>query len=115
MAYLSAQQVSNEPVLCSLGYSNSYSGLSAGLVFLGGIVGSIVCGLLFNACPRLKARAILVSKALMFPLAGVMVALVFLLQMSSMEIPIALAYAAAGFLAIGYLCMEWKSSVEMIA
>lgn len=37
--YLSAQQIKNEPIMCSLGYSNFFSGLTASLVFIGGIVG----------------------------------------------------------------------------
>ncbi len=37
--YVSAQQIKNEPIMCSLGYSNAFSGVTAALVFVGGIVG----------------------------------------------------------------------------
>ncbi len=48
MGYVSALQIKHESVMCSLGYSNAFSGFSAALVFFGGIVGSIVIGFLFS-------------------------------------------------------------------
>lgn len=101
MAYISAQQLSNEPVMCSLGYSNSFSGLSAGLVFVGGIFGSIFFGIFFNRFSWLKDKSIMASKVLMLPLAIMMTALVFLLQYSGMEAAIVAVYFGVGFFAIG--------------
>ena len=48
MGYLSALQMKNEPILCSLGYSNEFSGLCGALIFIGGIFGSIVLGYMFS-------------------------------------------------------------------
>ena len=101
MAYISAQQISNEPILCSLGYSNSFSGASAGLVFLGGILGSIAFGLSFHRIPYLKDNIVITSKVMMLPLAVIMVGLIFLMQLPDMQVAIAAVYFAVGFFAIG--------------
>ena len=101
MAYISAQQISNEPILCSLGYSNSFSGASASLVFIGGILGSVGFGLLFHRVSLLKEKAVPASKVMMLPLAAIVVLIPFLLKMPRMQIPISAAYFGVGFFAIG--------------
>ena len=40
--YVSAIQIKNEAMMCSLGYSNEFSGLSAAATFVGGIAGKVV-------------------------------------------------------------------------
>ena len=101
MAYISAQQISNEPILCSLGYSNSFSGASASLVFLGGILGSVSFGLMFHRVSLLKENIVLASKVMMFPLGAIVVSLAFLLTMPDMQAVISALYFGVGFFAIG--------------
>ena len=101
MAYISAQQISNEPILCSLGYSNSFSGIGASLVFLGGILGSVSFGMMFHHISLLKENVIFASKIMMFPLAAIMVALTFLMRMPDMQAAISAMYFGVGFFAIG--------------
>ena len=101
MAYISAQQISNEPILCSLGYSNAFSGASASLVFLGGILGSVSLGMMFHHISLLKENVIFASKIMMFPLAAIMVALTFLMRMPDMQAAISAMYFGVGFFAIG--------------
>ena len=101
MAYISAQQISNEPILCSLGYSNSFSGASASLVFLGGILGSVSFGLMFHRVNFLKENTVLASKVMMFPLGAIVVSLAFLLTMPDMQAVISALYFGVGFFAIG--------------
>ena len=101
MAYISAQQISNEPILCSLGYSNAFSGASASLVFLGGILGSVSFGMMFHHISLLKENIVFASKVMMFPLAAVMVALAFLLQMPDVPAAISVMYFGVGFFTIG--------------
>ena len=101
MAYISAQQISNEPILCSLGYSNSFSGASASLVFLGGILGSVSFGLMFHRVSLLKENTVLASKVMMFPLGAIVVSLAFLLTMPDMQAVISALYFGVGFFAIG--------------
>ncbi len=45
MGYISALETVTEEIMCSLGYSNYFSGLCAALVFIGGLVGSFIFGL----------------------------------------------------------------------
>ena len=101
MAYISAQQISNEPILCSLGYSNSFSGASASLVFLGGILGSVSFGMMFHRVNFLKENSVLASKVMMFPLGAIVVSLAFLLTMPDMQAVISALYFGVGFFAIG--------------
>ena len=97
MGFISSQQIKNEPILCSLGYSNSFSGLSAALVFVGGIFGSIIIGYLFSYV----RNQICCSKWLCMPLALVMVGMTLVMQMSQIEPLLALVYFLMGFFAIG--------------
>ena len=101
MAYLSAQQITNEPILCSLGYTNSFSGASASLVFLGGILGSVCFGLMFQHIPLLKENTVFASKVMILPLVVILVALAFLLTMPDMQAAISCMYFGVGFFAIG--------------
>ena len=45
MGYISALETVTEEIMCSLGYSNYFSGLCGALLFVGGLVGSFIFGL----------------------------------------------------------------------
>ena len=97
MGYVSALQIKNEPIMCSLGYSNYTSGLCASMIFIGGVFGSIVFGYLLS-CMK---NSIQVTKLLCLPLMAIMIILMLVLQQPGMATSIAITYAFFGFLAIG--------------
>ena len=100
MGYLSAQQIKNEPIMCALGYTNWFSGLSASLVFVGGIVGSIILGLVFIRIP-VGARQLLAAKLLLLPLIGLLVAMIFVMRIPNLTPAVVVVYTLMGLLSIG--------------
>ena len=78
MGFLNAQQSKNETILCSLGYSNAFSGSSAALVFLGGILGSFVIGYFVTRISNDKVHAFL--KACCIPVGATLLVLIFLIK-----------------------------------
>ena len=100
MGYLSAQQIKNEPSMCSLGYTHWFSGLSASLVFVGGIVGSIILGLVFIRIPG-GQRQLLVAKLLLLPLVGLLVAMIFVMRIPNLTTVVVAVYSLMGLLSIG--------------
>ena len=108
MGYISAVQIKNEPVLCSLGYKNGFSGFSAASIFIGGFVGSALIGYLFSY----TKNAVRASKLLCAPLSGVIFGLVFVCKMSDVEPLIGLLYTLLGFFAIGMYPALLEFAVE---
>jgi hypothetical protein len=98
MGFLSTLQIKNEPILCAKGYSNWFSGLSAALVFGGGIVGAAILGSLLS---WITEKSVFCSKVLCVPLAATMVLQVFVLRTSGVDWAVAVDYFMLGFFAIG--------------
>ena len=99
MGFLNAQQSKNETILCSLGYSNTFSGTSAALVFIGGIIGSFAIGFVLT---RIQRENILVFlKICCLPVGAILLLLIFLLQIPNQHYSIAFLYLFLGFFTIG--------------
>ena len=100
MGYLSAQQIKNEPIMCSLGYENWFSGLSASLVFIGGIIGSIVLGFVFLRIPA-GQKQLWVTKILLLPLVGFLLGMIFVMIIPDLTPAVVILYTFMGFISIG--------------
>jgi ABC-type glycerol-3-phosphate transport system permease component len=105
-----------QPIMCSLGYSNSFSGVAAALVFIGGVVGSVILG---AAVAFVGARSknpatstVCLAKTLCLPLAAVMAALVAVMRRPNIESAVASLNFALGFLAMGMYPTLLEFSVE---
>ena len=97
MGYLSAIQIMNEKVLCALDHSSTQIGLFGSLIFIGGVVGSLVLGVTM----AYVKRTIMWTKIICLPLAGIMVALIFATQIRNIPVVLSVLHFGLGFFAIG--------------
>ena len=98
MGFIGALQTATEEVMCSLGYTNYFSGLCAALIFIGGLVGSF----LFSFAARKAGKRILyVVKFSSLVLGFIIISLIFVIKLIHQEALYAVAFTALGFFAIG--------------
>jgi MFS-type transporter involved in bile tolerance (Atg22 family) len=96
MAYITGPETATEGVMCSLGYSNTTSGLCAALVFIGGFAGSIVIGFTGKYIqPKIVVK---ICSGLMVL---ILVGQIFVMQTRHFGWLFGLSYSSFGFFAIG--------------
>ena len=96
MAYITGLETATESVMCSLGYSNTTSGLCAALVFIGGIAGSALIGLT-GKCVQPK----ILVKICSLMMALVLIGQIFVMQSRDVGWLFGMSYFTFGFFAIG--------------
>ena len=98
MGYISALETVTEEIMCALGYGNFFSGLCAALVFIGGLIGSLIFGL---AGRKAGKRIVWIVKASSTMMGLILVGLIFVMKLPDQHALFALSYTLFGFFAIG--------------
>ena len=98
MGYISALETVTEEIMCALGYGNFFSGLCAALVFIGGLVGSLIFGV---AGRKVGKRIVWIVKVSSSMMGLILVGLIFVMKMPDQQALFAAFYALFGFFAIG--------------
>ena len=98
MGYISALETVTEEIMCSLGYTNSFSGLCGALVFIGGLVGSFLFGM---AGRKSGTRIVYVVKLTTLMMGIILIGMIFVMNMPDQKTLFAFSYTAFGIFAIG--------------
>ena len=89
----------NEEIMCSLGYSNQFSGLVSSLVIIGGVMGAIFYGPLVH---YFNDQSIYIVKASLIIISAVLAGLMFVMNQPGQGLLWAFGYFVTGFITIGY-------------
>ena len=97
-AAVSALTALNEEIMCALGYSNQFSGLTSALVIIGGVIGAIFFGPLVH---YFNDYSIFMAKMGLVLITVVLGGLMFVMNRPDQGILWASGYFVAGFITIG--------------
>ena len=97
-AAVSALLALNEEMMCALGYSNQFSGLTSAFVIIGGVIGAIFFGSLVH---YFNDYSIFIAKSGLLLISVVLGGLMFVMNRPDQAILWASGYFVAGFFAMG--------------
>ena len=97
-ATISSIMALSEEIMCSLGYTNEFSGLCSAMVVIGGMAGAVFFGYLLHLFPD---RILTIGKSGLILIAAVMAGLMVVMNMPNQAVLFATGYTSLGFLSIG--------------